>query len=139
MLKDILSGLTVKAVAITAGALVLVMAVLLGIAQMGKVAAQHENKGLKADLVTTNAAWNACKSDLDTAHGKITEQNAQIGEWRDKAAAIQKTADAKLAVARKEAAQYRDRAARIAREVPKGDHCKAASDLYQRLIEGDAK
>lgn len=126
--------------AVVAMILIVVMVVIAAFAALGERAAKAQNKELRADLVTTNQAWGECKADLSTARGTVEQQNADIKAWKDTANRVQREADAAVAKARQEAAQYRTRAARLAaRPAPAAGQCEAAAALYVETISEDVK
>ena len=126
--------------AIIAAILIVVMIVIAAFASLGERAAKQQNKELRADLVTTNQAWGECKADLATARGTVEQQNKDIQDWKDKADQVQRDADAAVAKARQEAAQYRKRADRLAKlPTPAAGQCEAAAALYVQVISEDVK
>ena len=133
-------SISTRIAAYVAGALALVMLVFAVFAFMGEAAAKRQNKELSADLVTTNQAWGECRADLSTARGQVEEQSAQVRAWRAQAAQVQKDADARVAKARQEAAQYRRRAERLsAIPTPSAGQCEAAAALYVQVVSEDLK
>lgn len=126
--------------AVVAMILIMVMVVIAAFAALGEKAAKAQNKELRADLVTTNQAWGECKADLSTARGTVEQQNADIKAWKDTASRVQREADAAVAKARQEAAQYRKRADRLAKlPTPTAGQCEAAAALYMQVISEDVK
>jgi len=133
-------SISTRVAAYAAGALALVMVVVAVFALMGADAAKRQNKELRADLVTTNQAWGECRADLSTARGQVEEQSAQVRAWKAQAAQVQKDADARVAKARQEAAQYRRRAERLsALPTPSAGQCEAAAALYVQVVSEDLK
>ena len=133
-------SITYRIAAVAAGSVALILGVALLFAWMGEGAAKRQVKDLRADLVTTNQAWGECKADLSTARGQVEEQSAQVRAWKAQAAQVQKDADAKVAKARQEAAQYRRRAERLsALPTPSAGQCEAAAALYVQVISEDLK
>ena len=133
-------SISTRIAAYAAGALALVMVVVAVFALMGADAAKRQNRELRADLVTTNQAWGECRADLSTARGQVEEQSAQVRAWKAQAAQVQKDADAKVARARQEAAQYRRRAERLsAIPTPSAGQCEAAAALYVQVVSEDRK
>lgn len=133
-------SISTRIAAYAAGALALGMVVVTAFALMGADAAKRQNKVLRADLVTTNQAWGECRADLSTARGQVEEQSAQVRAWKAQAAQVQKDADAKVAKAREEAAQYRRRAERLsALPTPSAGQCEAAAALYVQVVSEDLK
>lgn len=133
-------SISTRIAAYAAGALALVMVVVAVFAWMGADAAKRQNRELRADLVTTNQAWGECRADLSTARGQVEEQSAQVRAWKAQAAQVQKDADARVAKARQEAAQYRRRAERLsALPTPSAGQCEAAAALYVQVISEDLK
>lgn len=126
--------------AVVAGILILVMVAITAFASLGEQAAKRQNKELRADLVTTNQAWGECKATLAQANGEIEQQTAQVQAWKDTAARVQQEADRAVARARQEAAQYRQRADRLAKlPTPAAGQCEAAAALYVEVISEDVK
>lgn len=133
-------AITYRIAAWAAGGLALILLVFAVFAWMGEGAAKRQNKELRADLVTTNQAWGECKAERATAQGQVAEQTAQVQAWKDTANRVQREADAAVAKARQEAAQYRERAARLAaRPTPSAGQCEAAAALYVEVISEDVK
>lgn len=133
-------SISTRIAAYAAGALALLMLVFAVFAWMGADAAKRQNRELRADLVTTNQAWGECRADLSTARGQVEEQSAQVRAWRAQAAQVQKDADARVAKARQEAAQYRRRAERLsAIPTPSAGQCEAAAALYVQVVSEDLK
>ena len=126
--------------AVIAAILIVVMIVIAAFASLGERAAKQQNKELRADLVTTNQAWGECKADLATAQGTVELQNTAIRSWEETAKRVQSEADAAVAKARQEAAQYRKRADRLAKlPTPAAGQCEAAAALYVQVISEDVK
>lgn len=126
--------------AVIAAILIVVMIVIAAFASLGERAAKQQNKELRADLVTTNQAWGECKATLAQANGEIEQQTAQVQAWKAKADQVQRDADAAVAKARQEAAQYRKRADRLAKlPTPAAGQCEAAAALYVQVISEDVK
>lgn len=133
-------SISARIAAYAAGALALGMVVVTAFALMGADAAKRQNKVLRADLVTTNQAWGECKATLTQANGELAEQTAQVQAWKAQAAQVQKDADARIAKARQEAAQYRRRAERLsALPTPSAGQCEAAAALYVQVVSEDLK
>lgn len=133
-------SISTRIAAYAAGALALVMVVVAVFAWMGEAAAKRQNKDLRADLVTTNQAWGECKATLTQANGELATQTAQVQAWKDEATRVQRDADARVAKARQEAAQYRRRAERLsAIPTPSAGQCEAAAALYVQVISEDLK
>jgi len=133
-------SISTRIAAYAAGALALVMVVVAVFAWMGADAAKRQNRELRADLVTTNQAWGECKATLTQANGELATQTAQVQAWKDEATRVQRDADAKVAKARQEAAQYRRRAERLsALPTPSAGQCEAAAALYVQVISEDVK
>lgn len=133
-------AITYRIAAWAAGGLALILLVFAVFAWMGEGAAKRQNKELRADLVTTNQAWGECKADLATAQGTVELQNGQVQAWKAKADQVQRDADAAVAKARQEAAQYRKRADRLAKlPTPAAGQCEAAAALYVEVISEDVK
>ncbi len=133
-------SISARIAAYAAGAIALVMVVVAVFAFMGEAAAKRQNKELRADLVTTNQAWGECKATLTQANGELAEQTAQVQAWKDEATRVQRDADAKVAKARQEAAQYRHRAERLsALPTPSAGQCEAAAALYVQVVSEDLK
>lgn len=133
-------SISARIAAYAAGALALGMVVVTAFALMGADAAKRQNRELRADLVTTNQAWGECRADLSTARGQVEEQSAQVRAWKAQAAQVQKDADARVAKARQEAAQYRRRAERLsAIPTPSAGQCEAAAALYVQVVSEDLK
>lgn len=133
-------SISTRVAAYAAGALALVMVVVAVFAWMGADAAKRQNKELRADLVTTNQAWGECKATLTQANGELATQTAQVQAWKAQAAQVQKDADARVAKARQEAAQYRRRAERLAAlPTPSAGQCEAAAALYVQVVSEDLK
>ena len=133
-------SISTRVAAYAAGALALGMVVVTAFALMGADAAKRQNKVLRADLVTTNQAWGECKATLAQANGEIEQQTAQVKAWKDKADQVRRDADAAVAKARQEAAQYRKRADRLAKlPTPAAGQCEAAAALYVQVISEDVK
>lgn len=126
--------------AVVAGILILVMVAITAFASLGEQAAKRQNKDLRADLVTTNQAWGECRATLAQANGEIEQQTAQVKAWKAKADQVRRDADAAVAKARQEAAQYRKRADRLAKlPTPAAGQCEAAAALYVQVISEDVK
>ena len=126
--------------AVIAGILILVMVAITAFAALGEQAAKRQNKELRADLVTTNQAWGECRATLAQANGEIEQQTAQVQAWKAKADQVRRDADAAVAKARQEAAQYRKRADRLAKlPTPAAGQCEAAAALYVQVISEDVK
>lgn len=126
--------------AVIAGILILVMVAITAFAALGEQAAKRQNKELRADLVTTNQAWGECKATLAQANGEIEQQTAQVQAWKAKADQVRRDADAAVAKARQEAAQYRKRADRLAKlPTPAAGQCEAAAALYVEVISEDVR
>lgn len=133
-------SISTRVAAYAAGALALVMVVVAVFAWMGEAAAKRQNKDLRADLVTTNQAWGECRATLTQANGELATQTAQVQAWKDEATRVQRDADARVAKARQEAAQYRRRAERLAAlPTPSAGQCEAAAALYVQVISEDVK
>lgn len=133
-------SITYRIAAIAAGSVALILGVTLLFAWMGESAAKRQIQDLRADLVTTNQAWGECKATLTQANGELAEQTAQVQAWKAQAAQVQKDADARVAKARQEAAQYRRRAERLAAiPTPSAGQCEAAAALYVQVISEDLK
>lgn len=133
-------ALTYRLAAVVGTVVVLAMIAMTVFAALGEKAAKRQNKELRADLVTTNQAWGECRANLTQANGEIEQQTAQVQAWKDTANRVQREADAAVAKARQEAAQYRTRAARLAaRPTPSAGQCEAAAALYVEVISEDVK
>jgi len=133
-------SISTRVAAYAAGALALVMLVVAVFAWMGADAAKRQNRELRADLVTTNQAWGECRATLTQANGELATQTAQVQAWKDEATRVQRDADARVAKARQEAAQYRRRAERLAAiPTPSAGQCEAAAALYVQVVSEDLK
>ena len=133
-------ALTYRLAAVVGTVVVLAMIAMTVFAALGEKAAKAQNKELRADLVTTNQAWGECKAERANAQAQVDEQTAQVRQWKAKAETVQREADAAVAKARREAAQYRKRADRLARiPTPAAGQCEAAAALYVETISEDVK
>ena len=133
-------SITYRIAAIAAGSVALILGVALLFAWMGESAAKRQVKDLHAALDTTNQALGECKANLTQANGELEAQSAQVRQWRDQAAQVQRDADARVAKAQAEAAQYRKRATQLAtRPAPTAGQCEAAAALYVEVISEDAR
>lgn len=110
-------------------------------------AAHMAVRSLKKDLVATADELAGCKGDLEWSRsqvvglrGHIDAQNTAIDDWKRKAADVEAEADRRVAQARADAAQYRARAAKLAKaKAPAGDRCTAASRLYVETLQEERR
>lgn len=98
-------------------------------------------KSLKADLVTQEEGWGACRRDLAKSEaeaiglrGTVLELDAANRRIIADSEQIKRNSEAKLAEARRQIANYRRQAEAIRTAKVEGDQCQWAQDFHVRVL-----